>query len=321
MDSVAKIAVDIDSTLYDFETPAREAFTLLAQERDDKSLLRGAYDPWTEWRSPADACGLEVWLEAIAMVHDADSILAQTPYNGAVETCQALAEEGHELLYISNRATETAEATRDWLFHWDFPLDDDVDLREATEWHGGHALKVLTTDKRPFIKDCQYLIDDRAKTVVDFIYDYDWETKVRRGAERIAAAGPNVDSPELEDYEKILGVCLDDYYRIEDLRKQLDELAGPATASLEQELQNALEVAQDMHRQDMERLSEYSQELSKAYVEANTRRAFVIAYPYNQALTDVPRLYLAPTWAGLNVYLVSKGVLSKPAYHPLGVAA
>lgn len=303
---MAKIAVDIDSTLYDFETPAREAFTKLSAERGERSILRGAYDPWTEWRSPADACGIEIWLEAIALCHANDVILAQTPYNGAVETCQALANEGHELLYISNRAVETADATHEWLQEWNFPVDENI--TEAVEWHGGHCLKVLTTDKKPFLKDCQYLIDDRPKTVVDFIYDYDWETRIRREADRIHGNGPDVGDPAWEDYEKILSVCIDDRYRLDALYAE----NGP---------EESIDSVREVLAEDLERLHESAEKAAQEYISANRRRAFVIAYSYNQALTDVPHLYLAPTWAGLNEYLVGKGVLSQPAYHPLGVAA
>jgi FMN phosphatase YigB (HAD superfamily) len=54
---MAKIAVDIDSTLYDFETPAREAMFKLYKETGDLVYKEGAYHPWTEWRSPADVLG------------------------------------------------------------------------------------------------------------------------------------------------------------------------------------------------------------------------------------------------------------------------
>lgn len=213
----ATVAVDIDSTLYDFETPAREAFAKLAEERGDKSLLRGAYHPWTEWRSPADACGLEVWLDAIAMVHANDVILDQTPFPGSVETCAALVSEGYDLLYVSNRATESYDATLEWLHNCGFPQADSLICNQFS-------------DKKAALADCRYLIDDRPKTVVEFVFDYDWA--LRKGAEE-------------------------------------------------------------------------------------PRKAFVPAYPYNQNLTDIPNVYLAPTWAGLNSYMVSKGVLSEPAYRAL----
>lgn len=226
---MSRIAVDIDSTLYDFETPAREAFTKLYEMTGNRDYLRGAYHPWTEWRSPSDSCGLETWLKVIELCHSEEIILAQRPFNGAVETCQALADEGHELLYISNRVIESAPATYAWLEREGFPLDHDI--AEIEEWRSGHAFKTLTTEKRPFLKDCQYLIDDRPRTAVDFVYDMEWRQNY----------------PDLK------------------------------------------------------------------------RKAFLLAYPYNQALTDIPNLYIAPSWAGINQYLVSKGVLTRPAYHALGV--
>lgn len=238
---MSRIAIDIDSTLYNFDTPAREAFIKLAQETGNSEYLRGAYHPWTEWRSPADACGLDAWLDAIALCHSEEIILAQKPFNGAVETCQALVDEGHELIYISNRVVESEEATHQWLKEWGFPLDRSI--IEVEEWHGGHVLKVLTSDKAPFLRDCQYLIDDRPKTAIDFVYDFEWQ-------QRYGLMHDDTTAPELK------------------------------------------------------------------------RRAFLIAYPYNQALTDIPHLYLAPAWSGIASYLVSKGVLSDipAAARPLGVS-
>lgn len=275
---MANIAVDIDSTLYDFETPAREAFTKLADRYEDPSLNRGAYDPWTEWRSPADSCGIEKWLEAIALCHDADVIEAQTPFAGAVETCRALKEEGHTLLYISNRAAESTDATYRWLLAWEF-LGDESEL-------------VTTTgDKKKHIDHCQYIIDDRPKTVIDFIYDWDWTTKVKAGADRIRRTGPDPDDPRYAEHIAGLEAALEAYYASD----------RPAT------------------QQELSKIEEINKAAAEAYVENNSRRAFVLSYPYNYNLTDIPHLYLAPTWAGLNTYMVKKGVLSEPAHIALGV--
>lgn len=236
---MARIAVDIDSTLYDFETPAREAFLTLAEKYDDDTIRHGAYHPWTEWRSPADVCGVPIWLEAIALCHDAEAILQQVPFAGAVETCQALADEGHDLLYISNRATESEDATSDWLSKYGF-------FRTSAD--GGRIDLVVTTgDKRPHLEDCQYLIDDRLKTCVEFVYDYEWQEK---------------------------------------------------------------------HKNEMNAQSIWANGDREEYTQTNARKAFVKAYQYNQAATDVPGLYLAPTWSGLNIYLESKGVLSARAAFP-----
>lgn len=153
---MARIAVDVDSTLYDFETPAREAFQKLADERNDKTLFRGLYVPWTEWRSPADACGLDDWLTVIDMVHEPESILAQEPFAGSASVLQALEDEGHELLYITSRKSACHEATAQW-------LDDHFPEGEVI---------CSGSDKSQHLANCQYLIDDRPKTLVEFIYDF-----------------------------------------------------------------------------------------------------------------------------------------------------
>lgn len=139
-------------------------------------------------------------------------IAGRTPYDGAVDTLKALAEE-HELLYISNRATERYAATADWLFQWDFP---------------DGKLICSHDDKQQAMVHCQYLIDDRPKTLVDFVYDYHWRAK----------HGPNM----------------------------------------------------------------------------NTRKAFGLMFEYNRGLTDIPNVYLAPTWKGIGHYLVEKIALKEPTH-------
>ena len=170
---MATIAVDVDSTLYDFETPSRDAALKLWQETGDDGFKEAAYHPWTEWRSPADVLmgddGIpHRWLEVIGRVHEDDSILSQVPFTGAVETCCALLEAGHKLIYITNRAASTEAATRKWLDQNGFIFNDGPDPTQTT-------LVVTEGDKRPFMVDCQYLIDDRLKTCVEFIHDFDWQ--------------------------------------------------------------------------------------------------------------------------------------------------
>lgn len=236
---MAKIAVDIDSTLYDFETAAREAMLKLYQDTGDAQYKVGAYHPWTEWRSPADALGLERWLKAIDVCHEADVILSQTPFPGAVETCQALLAQGHDLIYISNRAEGSAKATGDWLDSEGF-----LPFGQVNRNHGEATVVCTSKDKTPFIADCQYLIDDRLKTCVQFIHSYEWENMRRQGF-------PTNITPHVD----------------------------------------------------------------------GKRKAFVKGYAYNQAGTDIPGLYVALSWAGLNEYLVSKGVLEREAYRALEAVA
>lgn len=205
---MSAVAVDIDSTLYDFETPARQAFLDIAHERGDKVYFRGAYADWLQWRSPADALGEDVWMDVIQRVHSPEIILAQTPFAGSVEVLSRLADQGYELLYASNRRENSVDATDSWLRAHDYP--------EGT-------LVCTMADKMAHISECQYIIDDRPKTLVQFIHDYDW--KVEHG---------------------------------------LDQ---------------------------------------------DQRKGFGLMYEYNRGLTDVPGLYLAPTWSGIGFYLERKGVL------------
>jgi hypothetical protein len=264
---MARIAVDIDSTLYDFEQPSRDACFKLWKETGDEKYKQAAYHPWTEWRSPADVLGVERWLKAIAVVHDDDAILGMEPFTGAVETCQALIDAGHELIYISNRATETEYATERWLDEWGFS-DLVID--------GRTSLVVTQGDKAPFIKDCQYLIDDRLKTAVTFTYDFEWDRVVRQ---RAGWMRKNATSDPALDEE--LNRLLEHYYESGCL----------------------------LPKSQFDRLHEIENRIEADYMAANQRRAFVKAYPYNQGATDIPRLSLAPTWHGLSHYLHEKGVL------------
>jgi hypothetical protein len=227
---MATVAVDIDSTLNDFDTLAREASLKLWQETDDEDYRRGIYYSSEDWRAPAELLGIEKWLNVIARCHDDEMILKQQPFPGAVETCMALMEAGHNLIYISNRKTETERATEAWLVKNGF--------FDTFEGRAGTAKLVITEgDKKPFLKDAQYIIDDRLKTCVEFVYDFEWQYMF---GQRGVVKGANRD-----------------------------------------------------------------------------RRAFVLKYPYNQNATDIPGLYVAPTWAGLNVYMVSKGLLPEPAVEAL----
>lgn len=214
---MAKVACDVDSTVYDFDGPAREACFKLWRETGDEDYKQAAYHTGGEWRSYTDILGLEKWLKAISLVHDDDSILRQTPFDGAVETLEALRDNGHDIMFISNRKAHSYEATQRWLWNTGLTIGDD-------------ELVVTEDDKKPYMADCQYLIDDRVKTVVQFVHDYDWTN-----------------------------------------------MYGSAN-------------------------------------KAKERHAFVKAYPYNINLTDVPRCWLSPSWAGINIHMEKVGLLPEVAY-------
>lgn len=216
---MAKIAVDVDSTLYDFDGPAREACFKLWRDTGDEIYKQAAYHTGGEWRSYTDILGLDKWLTAIDLVHEEESILKQTPFDGAVETLKALRKAGHDIMFITNRKAHSAEATWDWL----------LETRLASQTYEDDLI-VTEDDKKSFMADCQYLIDDRVKTVVQFVHDYDWTNRI----------GSNNST--------------------------------------------------------------------------RARHAFVKAYPYNINLTDVPRCWLSPSWAGINIHLEKVGVLNEVAY-------
>lgn len=211
-----KFAIDIDSTLYEFEVCAREAFQKLADETGNKEYRRGMYHPWDEWRSPADACGIDVWMDVIKMCHQPDVIERQAPYPGAVATLNALARAGYGLMYVSTRDPQAAKATENWLHKCGFPMGDHIEVHCRME------------DKAPFIAECQYIIDDRPKTLVEFVYDPSWST--------------------------------------------------PASGE---------------------------------------RWGLGLMQQYNRALTDIPNIFLAPTWAGLSSWLARHKLLPAPTHAPL----
>jgi uncharacterized HAD superfamily protein len=154
---MAKIAIDIDNTLYDFGSEIREVFFDLAVEEGDKNLLRGAYHAPFEWRDLSDLFEWEVVDKAIQKVHDA--ALDQVPYKGAVRVVQRLGEK-HDIKYVTSRYEHHYKATDTWLFENGFPQGE---------------LICSTHDKSDHLVDCQYLIDDRVKTLIEFVTDHGWE--------------------------------------------------------------------------------------------------------------------------------------------------
>jgi phosphoglycolate phosphatase-like HAD superfamily hydrolase len=196
---VAKIAVDIDDTLYSFTDEAREQLSLMVDEPEydafKDQLLHALYAKWDQWRTPFELCGVDdqgasIWLQCIDRCHDTDAILRQQPFNGAVEICNELLDQGHELVYISNRATETEEATWRWL------VDNGFTVGAVNG--GGTDLVVTNGDKRPFIRDCQYMIDDRVKNIIEFVYDYDYEEGRRDTVAAMREMGNNVEDSFLK---------------------------------------------------------------------------------------------------------------------------
>jgi hypothetical protein len=147
------MAVDIDSTLYDFETPFRQAYLDLALEKGDKDYFRGAYHGWFEWRSPIDSCGDDAFNQALAKVHSPECILSRQCFDGAIET---LHEFDGEIMYVSSRDPDLVYVTAQWLTACGLPEGEVI---------------CMLDDKLPYLEACTHLIDDRPKTLCDFVYE------------------------------------------------------------------------------------------------------------------------------------------------------
>ncbi len=206
---MARIAVDVDDSLYSFADIARRTMSELAVKEDNPRLRNAAYATWDEWRSPADLAGEDAWERIVDICHSPENILAQTPFPGAVEVLHELAQD-HELVYASNRSESTHAPTSAWLDQHGFPEGQLLCHRD---------------DKLASIRNCQYLIDDRPKTLVGFVH----------GAWEPFPGGVTVFRSEL-----------------------------------------------------------------------HPRKAFGLVTAYNRSLTDVPGIYLAPSWPLLRSFLRTK---------------
>jgi uncharacterized HAD superfamily protein len=112
---VARIALDIDSTLHDYWP----LFRRVVMERHGVDL---PYEEQREWGTtllPRD----EV-VACIEETHSRENILAAEPYPGAVEVVRDWHEAGHWIHVTSHRHTHAHDATREWLEQVGMPYDD-----------------------------------------------------------------------------------------------------------------------------------------------------------------------------------------------------
>ena len=156
----SRIAVDIDDSLYPFGQLAQEMMIKTAIKNDSKSLRKAAYSTWNEWRTPNDVLEDE-WQEVIDMCHRDHVIRSQMPFKNAVTTLRKIFDQGHDIIYTSNRSENAYSATKEWLQAHGFPQSN--------------SLICTTEDKAYHIRNCEYIIDDRPKTLVEFVYDYEWK--------------------------------------------------------------------------------------------------------------------------------------------------
>jgi len=191
------VAIDIDSTLYDFETPFRQACFDLAfdkEEKDKETYFKAAYHSWVQWRSPADIDD-RIFTEALAIVHSDDVIKSRPSFEGAVRVCNHISDE-HEIIYLTNRNETCTDATDVWLKGQGFPVG---------------TLICTMEDKAQFLRECQFIIDDRPRTLVNFVTDFKWQREMEfwnmYGWNEYANRAPRKGFSLMYDYNDNLTDC------------------------------------------------------------------------------------------------------------------
>jgi uncharacterized HAD superfamily protein len=112
---VAKIALDIDSTLH----PYWDLLQRVVRERYGVEL---PYDEQSEWG--IRALERDAVIHCVEETHSDENILAGVPYENAVETVRDWHAQGHWIHVTSHRRAQTAEATARWLDRLEMPYDD-----------------------------------------------------------------------------------------------------------------------------------------------------------------------------------------------------
>jgi uncharacterized protein len=112
---VAKIALDIDSTLH----PYWDLLQRVVRERYGVEL---PYEEQRDWG--ITALERDAVIHCVEETHTDENILAGVPYEGAVETVQEWHAQGHWIHVTSHRRPQTATATARWLEQIGLPVDD-----------------------------------------------------------------------------------------------------------------------------------------------------------------------------------------------------
>jgi uncharacterized HAD superfamily protein len=112
---VAKIALDIDSTLH----PYWDLLQRIVLERYGVEL---PYEDQFEWG--IGALERDAVIHCVEESHSDENILAGVPYENAVEIVRDWHEQGHWIHVTSHRRPQTAPATADWLSKIGMPYDD-----------------------------------------------------------------------------------------------------------------------------------------------------------------------------------------------------
>jgi hypothetical protein len=114
-EDVARIALDIDSTLHHY-------WDVLQRVVRERYGLELPYEEQYEWG--ITALERDAVIHCVEETHSDENIAAGVPYEGAVETVRAWHERGHWIHVTSHRRPASAEATARWLERIGLPYDD-----------------------------------------------------------------------------------------------------------------------------------------------------------------------------------------------------
>jgi uncharacterized protein len=112
---VARIALDIDSTLHEY-------WDLLQRVVKERYGVELPYEDQRDWG--ITALERDAVVHCVEETHSDENILAGVPYDDAVETVRAWHEAGHWIHVTSHRRPQTANATARWLRKIGMPYDD-----------------------------------------------------------------------------------------------------------------------------------------------------------------------------------------------------
>lgn len=152
------ISVDIDDTLTPFNELAKKVAWSKYRETGDQLYKGYVYASLNQWRTPVDILSIEEWLEIVEECHSDENILNNQPIAGSVDIVNELAKN-NDIYYVSNRAPSTFSPTKYWLEQCGFPMSENT----------------ICLDSQPKInffvnEGVNCVIDDRPKTLVDFVY-------------------------------------------------------------------------------------------------------------------------------------------------------